>query len=170
MGGDSFALWSTGGKWSFAVDPDRGGAGELLRVLDGDARTFTRWAKGYYEIRLDARAVGALFGGARVSEELIRGLSPTFDVKTAFRLARRLALKTEEKIVTRSEKAAGDGRKKKVTIDDDDGPIGDAEFKVVEIDGETMLIIGGKPQLKSKKRNLYMKLLGAVRSAIKGAR
>src|SRR5438552_2155570 len=49
VGGDSFALWWAAEKWVSAVDAGHGGASNLLRILDGNPQTLTRWVRSYHE-------------------------------------------------------------------------------------------------------------------------
>ncbi|MBS2032288.1 MAG: hypothetical protein JST54_30590 [Deltaproteobacteria bacterium] len=165
LGGDSFAFWWSGKGWASSVDPERGGASNLLFALDGKPRTFSKWAADYHDARVDPRAVEALYEGAPVSPALVAQLSSEFSADEALALAMRLGLPANTKAAM---KKTDRGAKAKVTLDDDEGPVGDAEFKVVELDGETMLIIAGKPQLRSKTPGLYDKVLANVRKTLGG--
>ena len=170
LGGDSFALWWPKGakSWSFAIKPDKGGASALLFAMDGRPETLAKWIARYHEKKIDKRALAALYDGAPITADLIGALGSDFDFPTAFALARRLGLKIgTAPRAARQEKPESDGRKKKVVIEDEGAPLGDAEFRVVELDGETMLVVGGKTQLRSKKKDLYLTVLNAIRKLIK---
>jgi hypothetical protein len=55
-------------------DPD--GSAGLLSILDGDPRSYQRWARHYYERKVPLRGVRAVYGHAPLTEALVRGLNP----------------------------------------------------------------------------------------------
>jgi len=160
LGGDSLAAWWTTGAdaWSFAIDPKRGGAGQLLIALDGAAKTFASYAREYHELTLGARALVALFDGAPIRADLIASLSPALDANRAFAIAHKLGLATQGKPPAR-------GRKPAPTIDDE--TVGDAEFKIIRLDDTTKLVVGGKVQLAAPSGALYIKVLEQVRATLR---
>ncbi len=52
------------------------GSDDLLKILDGDPRTYTRWAQDYYERPVNLEAVTAIYRHNPVTSDLIATLDP----------------------------------------------------------------------------------------------
>jgi hypothetical protein len=94
-----------------------------------------------------------------VTPAWIAALSSALDPARALALAKRLGLPTRGRAPARKQAAARQ----------DDGPLGDAEFKVVGDGDETMLVVGGKIRLRATREGLYYEIIEHVRAALRAA-
>ena len=80
----SFCLWRDGTDPTWHVVPpadgrvaaERDGSGELLRILDGDPRTYQTWAEGYFERELPSGAIQSIYNHEPLRAGLLIDLNP----------------------------------------------------------------------------------------------
>jgi hypothetical protein len=152
LDGDSFAAWWDGKRWVV-----RGGSLPLLGVLDGKPASFARYAARYHEARVDEAALASLHEGDPLTAELLGKLAPEADARWAWALAKKRGFKTRG--AAPRHWTAGLAR----------APEGDAEFKVVRLDDDAMLVVAGRVQLRATKAGLYEKLIDGVRATLRKA-
>ena len=79
----TFCLWRTHGddRWYTGAadyppgdDPD--GSGDLLSILDGNPRTYQRWAREYYEVKVSLAAVRHIYEHRPLTAEVLARLNP----------------------------------------------------------------------------------------------
>lgn len=171
LGGDSLATWAPRGKsaWQSAKDPLKGGMGDLLGVLDGDPKSFAKYANDYHDVKLDLAALGSFYEGGAVTPEWIAGLSDAIDPVRALALAKELGLPTRGNATTGKKGASAKPRPGASSPRIAEEPLGDAEFKIVRHGNETMLVVGGKIQLKAARKDLYYEIIEQVRVALRAA-
>jgi hypothetical protein len=64
------------GKIRFPQGADPDGSALLLSPLDGEPRTYKKWADDYYETDTDLAAVGHVYGHLPLTREVVRVLNP----------------------------------------------------------------------------------------------
>lgn len=171
LGGDSFASWAPKGKatWQSGKDPMKGGLADLLGVLLGDPKGFARYAKDHHDVRLDPAALALLFEGTPVSLAAIRALSVTIDPAPALALAKELGLETRGQVPKARTRSPAKPKAASRSKRDQGEPLGDAEFKVVGRGDETLLVVGGKIQLKATGKDLYYAIIEQIRATLRAA-
>ncbi len=175
LGGDSFAVWrlASDDRWTWAVDPSRGGIGALLSVLLGSSADVAEYAARYHEQRIDPLVLEELVRGSAVGAEWLERLGVRTPQRRAFELAKRLGFRVERKAAgKRSESVAKPSSKPKAKSgptdpSEDDETLGEAEFKVIRVGDETRLVVAGKVQLRASKPGLYLELIESVRAALR---
>jgi hypothetical protein len=166
LGGDSFAMWCPKGRkeWQWAVAPGAGGANEPLRVLDGDPKSFAKYARAYHEIEISRAALASFYDSGTVTAPWLAELSDAIDAARAFEVARDLGVPTQGKAPEMAKRST-----KRASPDEPEERMGDGEFKVVRLGDETMLVVGGRVQLKAKRAGLYYEVIERVRELLRAA-
>lgn len=73
--------WQTG-HIHYPEDEDSDGSEELLSVLDGDPKTYQKFAEEYYERAVDLSSVTAIYQHQPLTLEIIKKLNPDISLKT----------------------------------------------------------------------------------------
>lgn len=83
MESTTFCIWRTytdkvwqRGNLEFPESEDPDGSKDLLFILDGNPRTYTAWAKEYYEEKISLKAVREIYAHRPLTPELISKLNP----------------------------------------------------------------------------------------------
>lgn len=152
LDGDSVAAW-----WDRKAWKGTGGAARLLGVLDGNPASFIRYARDYHEVTLDRAVLASLYRGDPLTAETLGKLAPEADARWAWALAKKRGLKTRGA----APKHWAQGLAK--------APEGDAEFKVVSLGDEALLVVADRVQLRAARAGLYEKLIDQVRATLRAA-
>lgn len=67
-------IWMTGSIGSLEGEDPDGSAG-LLRLLDGDPRTYLAWAESYFEVSVARPAVDHVFAHRLLTEDVVKALN-----------------------------------------------------------------------------------------------
>lgn len=87
--GTTFCIWTTGSSWqtgpiTYPEDAYRDGSQDLLKLLDGKAMTYKKWAEAYYEDEFEDRAlelewIEKVYAGESISRELALAINPALE-------------------------------------------------------------------------------------------
>jgi hypothetical protein len=87
----TFCIWRAAqdrqwraGNVSFPAGDDPDGSVEMLAILDGEPRTYQKWAEDYYQRPLSASAIHQIYGGAPLTAELAYELNPEVQFLSLF--------------------------------------------------------------------------------------
>ncbi len=195
LGGDAFAAWhaTSEATWRAAVSLEGHGVSELLAPLGDAPAVAATLAEAVWGRRPHAASLSLLWSGAPVTRDLLAALLPDLDLDVALSQARALGLPVSDAARPEAERApprkarvapaASRASAKTATAkpamatepakpagpEEDDGTVGEAEFKVIRVGDETRLVVGGKVQLRAARPGLYLELLEAVRAALRAA-
>ena len=74
----SDSAWQASSAWLSSGDD---GSEQLLSPLDGSPETYKVWAEDYYEREVDVGAVASVYAHERLTDGLVRSLSPDLDLR-----------------------------------------------------------------------------------------
>ncbi len=88
--GTTFCIWSlNGSNWTtgqidYPKDDYKDGSSHLLRLLDGKASTYKKWAEEYYDEdfenrELDIEQVKKIYAGTKISKSMVLAINPELE-------------------------------------------------------------------------------------------